>query len=75
MKRKRTIRRMTPTARKIQYAINDAQSALKRLENLVPEMVRLEMDSMVLYRASQQMQRPEEIPDEQAELFPDEGGA
>ena len=41
--RKKTLRQMPPTTRKIAKTINEAESAIKRLKKLLPELQTLEL--------------------------------
>ncbi len=42
--RKKTLRRLTPEARKLARLIGELESVSRRLKNLVPEVERLEVD-------------------------------
>jgi hypothetical protein len=42
--RKKTLRRLTPEARKLAKLIGELESVSRRLKNLVPEVERLEVD-------------------------------
>ena len=47
--RKRTLRTMSPTARKVARLIGELDSVSKRLKNLVPDIQRLDLDSRALF--------------------------
>ena len=49
--RKKTLRTMSPTARKVARLIGELDSVSKRLKNLVPELQRLDLDSKALFNA------------------------
>ncbi|GAI66696.1 unnamed protein product [marine sediment metagenome] len=51
--RKRTLRTMSPTARKVARLAGDAESVARRLKNLVPDLQRLDADSQALATAKQ----------------------
>jgi len=46
--RKKTLRSMLPTTRKVARLIGESESVTKRLKNLMPELRRLELESMAL---------------------------
>jgi len=46
--RKRTLRSMLPTARKVARLIGELESVDKRLKNLIPELQRMEGESQAL---------------------------
>jgi len=46
--RKKTLRSMSPTTRKLARLIGEAESVARRLKNLVPEIQQLELDSKAL---------------------------
>lgn len=46
--RKRTLRRMAPTTRKLAKLVGELESVRRRLINLVEEVSRLELDSHAL---------------------------
>jgi len=46
--RKRTLRTMSPTARKVARLIGEVESATNRLKNLIPELQTLDLDSRAL---------------------------
>jgi len=48
--RKRTLRQMSPTARKVARLAGEAESVARRLKNLIPELQRLDLDSKALAR-------------------------
>lgn len=50
--RKKTLRTMSPTARKVARLIGEMESVAKRLKNLVPEFQRLDLDSRALFNQS-----------------------
>jgi hypothetical protein len=49
MYRKKTLRNMAPTVRKVAMIINHLDSAIHRLKNLTDDIARLEFDSKALY--------------------------
>jgi len=51
--RKKTLRRLSPVARKVARLAGEANSLGRRLKNLVPEIQRLEADSEALKTAKQ----------------------
>ena len=46
--RKRTLRSMSPTTRKVARLIGEVDSISRRLKNIIPELQRLELDSKAL---------------------------
>lgn len=51
--RRKTLRRMPTTTRKLARLITEMESVIKRAKNLVPEIESLEHDSIALYRVKQ----------------------
>ncbi len=51
--RKRTLRTMSPTARKVARLTGEVTSVAKRLKNLIPDLQRLDADSQALTTAKQ----------------------
>ena len=51
--KKRTLRTMSPTARKVARLIGEQESVAKRLKNLVPDLQQLDADSKALATAKQ----------------------
>jgi len=47
--RKRTLRSMSPTTRKVARLIGELESVSKRLKHLMPELQQLESDSQALF--------------------------
>jgi len=47
--RKKTLRRMSPTTRKVARLIGELDSVAKRLKHLIPELQQLESDSQALF--------------------------
>jgi len=47
--KKKTLRNMAPTVRKVARIINDLDSAIRRLKNLTDDLARLEADSRALH--------------------------
>ena len=47
--RKKTLRKMSPTARKVARLAGEAQSVARRLINLLPELQTQEMESQALH--------------------------
>ncbi len=52
--RKKTLRRMSPTARKVARLAGELVSVARRLKNLIPDLQRLDLDSQALANAKQQ---------------------
>ncbi len=52
--KKKTLRRMSPTARKVARLAGEAESVARRLKNLIPELQRLDLDSQALAHAKEQ---------------------
>ena len=50
--RKKTLRIMSPTARKVARLIGEQESVAKRLKNLIPDIQRLDLDSKALETAT-----------------------
>lgn len=46
--RKKTLRKMSPTARKVARLAGEAESVARRLKNLIPELQQLDLDSQAL---------------------------
>lgn len=46
--RKKTLRSMSPTARKVARLIGELDSVSRRLKNVIPELQRLDLDSQAL---------------------------
>ena len=46
--RKKTLRKMSPTARKVARLAGEAGSVARRLKNLIPELQQLDLDSQAL---------------------------
>jgi len=46
--RKRTLRSMSPTTRKVARLIGELESIDRRLKNLMPELQRMELESQAL---------------------------
>ena len=51
--RKKTLRRMSPTARKVARLAGELDSVTRRLKNLVPDLQRLDLDSQALVTSKQ----------------------
>jgi hypothetical protein len=49
--RKKTLRTMSPTARKVARLTGELESVARRLKNLIPELQRLDLDSQALGNA------------------------
>ena len=47
--RKKTLRTMSPTARKVARLIGELDSVSRRLKNLIPDLQRLDLDSKALF--------------------------
>jgi len=54
MYKSKTLRRMQPTTRRYARLINELESVLRRLDNLKPEIARLELDASALFNATRQ---------------------
>ena len=52
--RKKTLRRMSPTARKVARLAGELDSVSRRLKNLIPELQQLDLDSKALEHAKEQ---------------------
>lgn len=63
--RKKTLRTMSPTARKVARLAGELESVARRLKNLIPDIQRLELDSKALFNAKAAYQREAEKPAEQ----------
>ena len=51
--RKKTLRSMSPTTRRVARLIGELGSVTKRLKNLIPDIQRLEADSQALWSQRQ----------------------
>ena len=51
--RKKTLRTMSPTARKVARLAGELDSISRRLKNLIPDLQRLDLDSKALEHANQ----------------------
>jgi hypothetical protein len=51
--KKKTLRRMSPTARKVARLAGECESIARRLKNLIPELQRLDLDAKALETAKQ----------------------
>jgi hypothetical protein len=49
--RKKTLRTMSPTARKVARLTGELESVARRLKNLIPELQQLDLDSRALAKA------------------------
>ena len=47
--RRKTLRTMSPTTRKVARLIGELDSIARRLKNIIPELQKLEADSQALY--------------------------
>ena len=59
--RKRTLRTMSPTARKVARLAGEAESVARRLKNLIPELQQLDFNSRALKTAKAQYPPQEDI--------------
>lgn len=64
--RKKSLRKMSPTARKVARLAGELDSVSRRLKNLIPELQQIELDSKALANAKaiyqeQSEQSPAEI--------------
>ena len=66
--RKRTLRKMSPTTRKIARLIGELDSITRRLKSLIPEIRDIEFQSQALATAKQITETP--IKEPETELFP-----
>jgi len=70
--RKRTLRVMSPTARKVARLIGELDSVSRRLKNLVPELQELDFERKALKTAKAELTLPDkEEGDLEMELFPE----
>lgn len=51
--RKKTLRKMSPTARKVARLAGEAESVARRLKNLIPDLQQLDLDAKALETAKQ----------------------
>jgi len=65
--RKRTLRTMSPTARKVARLIGELDSVSRRLKNLIPDLQRLDFESRALKTAK----AGSSLPDKEMEDLPD----
>jgi len=49
--RKKTLRTMSPTARKVARLTGELESVSRRLKNLIPDLQRLDLDSRALFES------------------------
>lgn len=63
--RKKTLRTMSPTARKVARLIGELDSISRRLKNLMPELQQLDLDSKALKNAKAIYQKEAEKPAEE----------
>jgi hypothetical protein len=63
--KKRTLRRMSPTARKVARLAGELSSISRRLKNLIPELQFLDADSTALRNAKAVYQKEANKPAEQ----------
>lgn len=68
--RKKTLRRMSPTARKVARLAGELDSVTRRLKNLVPELQQLDLDSKALAHAKEPAARAEAATLAREEGFP-----
>jgi len=61
--RKKTLRTMSPTARKVARLIGELDSVSRRLKNLIPDLQRLDFESRALQKAKALYEEPEDLPD------------
>ena len=67
--RKKTLRTMSPTARKVARLAGELESISRRLKNLIPELQRLDLDSRALVGARAIYQSEAEEPAEAIETI------
>ncbi len=65
--RKKTLRQMSPTARKVARLAGEAESVIRRLKNLIPDLQRLDLDSQALFN-TKKAQEEEQEPKAEAEV-------
>jgi uncharacterized protein (UPF0335 family) len=74
--KKKTLRRMSPTARKVARLAGELESVARRLKNLIPELQSLDLDSKALANAraiySKEANKPAEQILEEAIEFDEE---
>lgn len=58
--RKKTLRTMSPTARKVARLAGELESVSRRLKNLVPDLQRLDLESQALAHAKGQKDYPDQ---------------
>ena len=56
--RKKTLRKLPPTARKVARMIAELESVSRRLKNLLEDLARLERESQALWKAHPQPPLP-----------------
>ena len=75
--RKKTLRTMSPTARKVARLVGELDSISRRLKNLMPDLQRLDLDSKALEVANQTYDplgyTAQDIEDDDAQDFLKEG--
>ena len=59
MFKSKTLRRMTPVARKYARLLNELESVCRRGKNLVEEISQLELDSRALIHAKEKVEKGE----------------
>ena len=67
--RKKTLRTMSPTARKVARLAGELDSVSRRLKNLIPELQSLELDSQALKNAKAIYQKEPEKPAQVSEAI------
>ena len=61
--RKKSLRSMSPTTRKVARLIGELESVTRRAKNLIPELQRLEADSQALYNRKEYENRGKDYPE------------
>lgn len=57
----KTLRNMTPEARKVARLINELDSTTRRLKNLIPRLQSIEIDSRALFAMNKKDAKPETV--------------
>ena len=60
--RKKTLRTMSPTARKVARLCGELDSVSRRLKNLIPDLQRQESDSKALFAAKRGVESVGDLP-------------
>jgi len=60
--RKKSLRSMSPTTRKVARLIGELESVTRRAKNIIPELQRLELDSQALYKRKEYEDKAKDCP-------------